>query len=220
MLKTTELYDLEHTLAKDYLKQFDYPWQALTGIKSLILELGPALGEDYTEVTPGVWVHKTATVASTAYIGAPSIIGPNTEVRHCAYVRECALVGANCVVGNSTEVKNAILFDDVQIPHFNYAGDSILGYKVHMGGGTMTSNVKSDKSLVTVRNGEERIETGLKKFGAILGDYVEVGANTLLNPGVVVGCNSIIYPMACVRGVVPENSIWKTDGRVVKKEQR
>ena len=220
MLKTTELYDLERTLAKDYLKQFEYPWQALKGIKALILELGPALGEEYTEISPQVWVHKTATVAPTAYIGAPSIIGANTEVRHCAYIRESALVGENCVVGNSTEVKNAILFDGVQIPHFNYAGDSILGYKVHMGGGTMTSNVKSDKSLVTVKNGAERIETGLKKFGAILGDYVEVGANTLLNPGTVVGCNSIIYPMACVRGVVPPESIWKLDGSIVKKEKR
>lgn len=220
MLKTTELYDLEHTIAKNYLEQFEYPWQALKGIKDLILELGPTLGEDYTEVSPCVWVHRTATVAPTAFIGGPAIIGANTEVRHCAYIRESALVGENCVVGNSTEVKNAILFDDVQIPHFNYAGDSILGYKVHMGGGTMTSNVKSDKSLVTVRNGEERIETGLKKFGAILGDFVEVGANTLLNPGTVVGCNSIIYPMACVRGVVPPDSIWKLDGSIVKREQR
>ena len=161
-----------------------------------------------------------STVAPTASVSGPCIVGANTEVRHCAYIRGSVLVGENCVVGNSTEVKNSILFDNVQIPHFNYAGDSILGYKVHMGGGTMTSNVKSDKSPVTVRNGEERIETGLKKFGAILGDYVEVGANTLLNPGVVVGCNSIIYPMACVRGVVPPESIWKNDGRVVKKEQR
>jgi len=220
MLKTMELYDLDHTLAKDYLKQFEYPWQALKGIKALILELGPMLGEEYTEVSPSVWVHKTATVAPTAFIGGPAIIGANTEVRHCAYIRESALVGENCVVGNSTEVKNAILFDGVQIPHFNYAGDSILGYKVHMGGGTMTSNVKSDKSLVTVRNGKERIETGLKKFGAILGDHVEVGANTLLNPGTVVGCNSIVYPMACVRGVVPADSIWKLDGTIVKREQR
>ena len=220
MLKTPDLFNLEHTMAKSYLEQFEYPWQALKGIKDLILELGPKLGEDYTEISPTVWVHKTATVAPTASVSGPCIVGANSEVRHCAYIRGSVLVGENCVVGNSTEVKNAILFDNVQIPHFNYAGDSILGYKVHMGGGTMTSNVKSDKSPVTVRNGEERIETGLKKFGAILGDYVEVGANTLLNPGVVVGCNSIIYPMACVRGVVPPESIWKNDGRVVKKEQR
>lgn len=220
VLKTTELFDLEHTMAKSYLEQFEYPWQALNGIKDLILELGPKLGEEYTQVSPTVWVHKTAEVAPSAFVGGPCIIGANTEVRHCAFIRGSALVGENCVVGNSTEVKNVILFDHVQIPHFNYAGDSILGYKVHMGGGTMTSNVKSDKSAVTVRNGDERIETGLKKFGAILGDHVEVGANTLLNPGAVVGRNSIIYPMACVRGVVPENSIWKNDGRVVKKEQR
>ena len=220
MLKTMELYDLEHTLAKDYLKQFEYPWQALKGIKNLILELGPTLGEEYTEVSPCVWIHKTATVAPTAYIGSPSIIGAHTEVRHCAYVRENALVGNNCVIGNSVELKNVILFDNVQVPHFNYVGDSILGYKSHMGAGSLTSNVKSDQTLVTVKNGEERIETGLKKFGAMLGDHVEVGCNSVLNPGTVVGRHSNIYPTSCVRGVVPENSIWKNDGRIVKKEQR
>ena len=220
MLKTMELYDLEHTLAKDYLQLFEYPWQALKGIKNLILELGPTLGEEYTEVSPCVWIHKTATVAPTAYIGSPSIIGAHTEVRHCAYVRENALVGNNCVIGNSVELKNVILFDNVQVPHFNYAGDSILGYKSHMGAGSLTSNVKSDQTLVTVKNGEERIETGLKKFGAMLGDHVEVGCNSVLNPGTVVGRHSNIYPTSCVRGVVPENSIWKNDGRIVKKEQR
>ena len=220
MLKTVELYDLEHTLAKDYLKQFEYPWQALKGIKNLILELGPKLGEEYTEVSPSVWVHQTAAVAPTAFIGGPAIIGANTEVRHCAYIRENALVGENCVVGNSVELKNVILFDNVQVPHFNYAGDSILGYKSHMGAGAVTSNVKSDQTLVTVKNGEERIETGLKKFGAMLGDYVEVGCNSVLNPGTVVGRHSNVYPTSCVRGTVPENSIWKNDGRIVKKEQR
>ena len=220
MLKTVELYDLEHTLAKDYLKQFEYPWQALKGIKNLILELGPKLGEAYTEVSPSVWVHQTAAVAPTAFIGGPAIIGANTEVRHCAYIRENALVGENCVVGNSVELKNVILFDNVQVPHFNYAGDSILGYKSHMGAGAVTSNVKSDQTLVTVKNGEERIETGLKKFGAMLGDYVEVGCNSVLNPGTVVGRHSNVYPTSCVRGVVPENSIWKNDGRIVKKERR
>ena len=220
MLKTMELYDPEHTLAKDYLQLFEYPWQALKGIKNLILELGPALGEEYTEVSPCVWIHKTATVAPTAYIGGPSIIGAHTEVRHCAYVRENALVGNNCVIGNSVELKNVILFDNVQVPHFNYVGDSILGYKSHMGAGSLTSNVKSDQTLVTVKNGDERIETGLKKFGAMLGDHVEVGCNSVLNPGTVVGKHSNIYPTSCVRGVVPENSIWKNDGRIVKKEQR
>ena len=220
MLKTMELYDLEHTLAKDYLQLFEYPWQALKGIKNLILELGPALGEEYTEVSPCVWIHKTATVAPTAYIGGPSIIGAHTVVRHCAYVRENALVGDNCVIGNSVELKNVILFDNVQVPHFNYVGDSILGYKSHMGAGSLTSNVKSDQTLVTVKNGEERIETGLKKFGAMLGDHVEVGCNSVLSPGTVVGRHSNIYPTSCVRGVVPENSIWKNDGRIVKKEQR
>lgn len=220
MLHTTELFDLNHTMAKRYLEDFEYPWQALKGIRNLILELGRELGEDYREISPAVWVHKTATVAPTAFVGSPCIIGANTEVRHCAYIRENALVGENCVVGNSVELKNVILFDNVQVPHFNYVGDSILGYKSHMGAGAVTSNVKSDQTLVTVKNGEERIETGLKKFGAMLGDHVEVGCNSVLNPGTVVGRNSNIYPTSCVRGAVPEGCIWKNDGRIVKKEQR
>ena len=220
MMKILDLYDLEHTKANAYLKQFEYPWQALKGIKDLILELGASLGEEYTEISPHVWVHKTATVAPTAFLGEPCIIGACTEVRHCAFVRGSALVGDNCVVGNSVELKNVILFDNVQVPHYNYVGDSILGYKSHMGAGSLTSNVKSDQTPVTVRNGDERIETGLKKFGAALGDYVEVGCNSVLNPGTVVGRHSNIYPTSCVRGVVPENSIWKNDGRLVKKEQR
>ena len=218
MLKTTQLYDLTHSLAGNYLSGFDYPWQALKGIKDLILTLGPALGEDYTEVSPTVWVHKTAIVAPTAYLGAPCIIGANTEVRHCAFVRGSALVGENCVVGNSVELKNVILFDNVQVPHYNYVGDSILGYKSHMGAGSLTSNVKSDKTLVVVKSGSEQIETGLKKFGAMLGDFVEVGCNSVLNPGTVIGRNTNIYPTSCVRGVVPENSIWKTGGIVVEKQ--
>ena len=220
MLKIAQMYDLEHTLAKAYLEQYEYPWQALKGIRDLILGLGPGLGEDYAQVSPDVWVHKTATVAPTAFIGAPAIIGANTEVRHCAYIRGSALVGENCVVGNSVELKNVILFDNVQVPHYNYVGDSMLGYKSHMGAGSLTSNVKSEQTLVTVRNGEERIETGLKKFGAAVGDFVEVGCNSVLNPGTVVGRHSNIYPTSCVRGVVPEWSIWKNDGRIVKKEQR
>ena len=217
MYNTCELYDFSHSLAGEYLSGFDYPWQALKGIQDLILSLGSALGEDYTEVSPSVWVHKTATIAPTAYLGAPCIIGAGTEVRHCAFIRGSALVGKNCVVGNSVELKNVILFDNVQVPHFNYVGDSILGYKSHMGAGSVTSNVKSDSSLVTVKDGNARMETGLKKFGAMLGDYVEVGCNSVLNPGTVVGKHSNIYPTSCVRGVVPENSIWKTGGVVVKK---
>lgn len=219
MIKICQLLDCSHTLAKDYLQQFEYPWQALDGIKELILSLGSALGDEYEQVQPNVWVHKTATVYPTAYLGAPCIIGPETEVRHCAFIRGSALVGANCVVGNSVELKNVILFDNVQVPHYNYVGDSILGYKSHMGAGSVTSNVKSDKTLVTVKNGEEKIATGRKKFGAILGDYVEVGCNSVLNPGTIVGRNSNIYPLSCVRGAVPEKSIWKTGGIVVAKEE-
>ena len=218
MIKTTELYDLSRSAAGDYLRGFEYPWQALAGIKNLILELGSRLGEEYTEREPHVWVHKTAVVAPTAFLGAPCIIGAGTEVRHCAFVRGSALVGKDCVVGNSVELKNVILFDNVQVPHFNYVGDSILGYKAHMGAGSVTSNVKSDQTLVTVKNGDEKIETGLKKMGAMLGDHVEVGCNSVLNPGTVVGKNSNIYPTSCVRGVVPEKSIWKTGGVIVNKE--
>jgi len=218
MLKTADLYDLKHTLAGEYLAGFAYPWQALKGIKDLILELGRKLGEEYTEVSPTVWVHKTAVVAPTAYLGAPCIIGAGTEVRHCAFIRSSALVGENCVVGNSVELKNVILFDNVQVPHYNYVGDSILGYKAHMGAGSLTSNVKSDKTLVVVKNGTEHIETGLKKFGAMVGDCVEVGCNSVLNPGTVVGRNSNIYPLSSVRGTVPEGCIWKTGGVIVKKE--
>ena len=217
MITTKELYDLDHTMAGAYLAKYEYPWQALAGIKELIQELGAKLGEDYTEITPAVWVHKTAKIAPTAYLGAPCIIGPGTEVRHCAFIRGAALVGENCVVGNSVELKNVILFDNVQVPHYNYVGDSILGYKSHMGAGSLTSNVKSDKTLVVVKNGAEQIPTGLKKFGAMLGDHVEVGCNSVLNPGTIVGRNSNIYPTSCVRGVVPADSIWKTGGVIVKK---
>lgn len=218
-LNTTGLFDLSHTLAGDYLACFEYPWQALDGIKELILSLGPALGEEYEERAPQVWVHQTAKIAPTAFLGAPCIIGPDTEVRHCAFIRGSALVGANCVVGNSVELKNAILFDNVQTPHYNYVGDSILGYKSHMGAGSITSNVKSDKTLVTVNNEGEKIETGRKKFGAVLGDFVEVGCNSVLNPGTVVGPRSNIYPLSCVRGAVPADSIYKTGGVIVKKEK-
>ena len=220
MLKTSDLFDLNHTLAGDYLANFEYPWQALKGIKDLILSLGASLGDEYTEVAPTVWVHKTATVFPSAYLGAPCIIGAHTEVRHCAFIRGSALVGEGCVVGNSVELKNVILFDGVQVPHYNYVGDSILGHLSHMGAGSVTSNVKSDKTLVTVKDGDEKIETGLKKFGAMVGDYVEVGCNSVLNPGTVIGRHSNVYPTSCVRGVVPEKYIWKTGGVVVKKFEK
>ncbi len=219
MVTIQELYDLEHTQAKSYLAQFTYPWEALKGIKDFIVQLGSTLGDDYQEVSPQVWVHRTAVVAPTAYLGAPCIIGAGTEVRHCAFIRGSALVGENCVVGNSVELKNVILFDNVQTPHYNYVGDSILGYKSHMGAGSLTSNVKSDKTLVVVKDGQEQIPTGLKKFGAMLGDYVEVGCNSVLNPGTVIGRHTNIYPTSCVRGVVPANSIWKTGGVVVAKHE-
>ncbi len=213
-----DLYDLTHTQAADYLRRFTYPWEALMGIKEEIIRLGKSLDPaEYTEVSPQVWVHVTAVVAPTAFLGAPCIIGAKTEVRHCAFIRGSALVGEGCVVGNSVELKNVILFDGVQVPHYNYVGDSILGYKSHMGAGSITSNVKSDKTLVTVRQGGESMETGLKKMGAMLGDLVEVGCNSVLNPGTVIGRESNVYPLSCVRGVVPAHSIWKTGGVVVSK---
>ena len=219
MLQIKDLFDLTHSAAGDYLTGFEYPWQALAGIKQLILDLGKNLGSDYKEVSPQVWVHKTATVAPTAFLGAPCIIGAHTEVRHCAFIRGSALVGENCVVGNSVELKNVILFDNVQVPHYNYVGDSILGYRSHMGAGSLTSNVKSDKTLVTVKAPGGPIPTGLKKFGAILGDFVEVGCNSVLNPGTVVCPHSNIYPTSCVRGVVPPDSIFKNNGTVVAKRK-
>ena len=187
----------------------------------MILSLGPTLDpSEYDQKSDGVWVHKTAKVFPSAYLGAPCIIGPNTEVRHCAFIRGSALVGADCVIGNSVELKNVILFDHVQTPHYNSVGDSSLGYYSHMGAGSVTSNVKSDKKLVVVHNGAESIETGIKKFGAMLGDYVEVGCNAVCNPGTVIGRHSNIYPTSCVRGVVPANCIWKDSGVVVTKEER
>ncbi len=216
MCSIDKLYDLQHTLAKAYLQQFTYPWEALGGIADMIRALGAQLGEEYTQVSPEVWIHKSAKVFPSAYIGGPAIIGPDTEVRHGAFIRGSALVGEGCVVGNSVELKNVILFDKVQVPHYNYVGDSILGYKAHMGAGSITSNVKSDKSLVVI-HGREDIPTGRKKVGALLGDYVEVGCNSVLNPGTVVGRNSNVYPLSCVRGVVPENSIYKSGGVIAPK---
>lgn len=217
-LEISNLLDLSHTMAGDYLKQFQYPWQALDGIKELILTLGASLSpEEYDQPQPNVWVHKTVTVAPTAFLGAPCIIGPETEVRHCAFIRGSALVGAHCVVGNSVELKNVILFDNVQTPHYNYVGDSILGYKSHMGAGSITSNVKSDKTLVVVKNGEEKIETGRKKMGAILGDFVEVGCNSVLNPGTILGRRSSVYPTSCVRGTVEADHIYKDKDHIIPR---
>lgn len=212
------LYDLSHTAAAAYLEQYTYPWEALAGIGEFILKLGETLStEEYEKRGEDIWVAKSATIFPTAYIHGPAIIGPNTEVRQCAFIRGNALVGANCVVGNSTELKNVILFDCVQVPHYNYVGDSILGYKSHMGAGSITSNVKSDKTLVTVCVGNTRIETGRKKFGAMLGDFVEVGCNSVLNPGTVIGRHTNVYPLSMVRGFVPENSIYKRADAVVQK---
>ena len=220
-----ELYDLEHTAAKPLLETTTYPWEALPCIRDFILELGKTLDkEEYEEVSENVWIHKTAKVFDSAYIAGPAIIGADTEVRQCAFIRGNALVGAGCVVGNSTELKNVIIFDNVQVPHYNYVGDSILGYKSHMGAGSITSNVKSDKTLVHVKgtsadNGEKfDIATGLKKFGAMLGDHVEVGCNSVLNPGTVIGRNTNIYPLSPVRGYVPADSIYKTGGVIAAKQ--
>lgn len=213
-----ELYDLTHTKAEQYLAKFEYPWEALAGLKDFIISCGAALDENYNEIRPQVWVHKTAKIAPTAYLGAPCIIGADTEVRHCAFIRGSALIGDGCMVGNSVELKNAVLFDCVQVPHFNYVGDSILGYRSHMGAGSVTSNIKSDKSPVEVRVGSEKIRTGLKKFGAMLGDFVEVGCNSVLNPGTVIGRHTNIYPLSAVRGYVPANSIYKKADEIVVKK--
>ena len=218
MIRTKDLYDFSHTLAADLLEGTEYPWEALSKIKDFIISLGEKLPKDeYDEVSEHVWIAKDAVIYPNNYIGAPCIIGHKTEVRPGAFIRGSALVGDNCVVGNSTELKNVILFDNVQVPHYNYVGDSILGYKSHMGAGSITSNVKSDKQLVVVKDGRDKIETGMKKIGAMLGDRVEVGCNSVLNPGTVIGRDSNIYPTSCVRGTVHEKSIWKNNGTVVMK---
>lgn len=218
-METLRLYDLKFTFAEKYLKAFKYPWQALPGLKDFIISLGETLKKsDYREVLPKVWVHKSAKVYSSAHLGAPCIIGEETEVRHCAFIRGSALIGRGCVVGNSTELKNVILFDGVQAPHFNYAGDSILGHKAHLGAGAITSNVKSDKSPVTIKAEGRTIDTGLKKLGAMVGDFVEVGCNSVLNPGTVIGKNTNIYPLSSVRGVIPESSIFKGGGNITVKK--
>ena len=217
MVTINDLYDLNHSKAAEYLRGYTYPWEVLKSIGPMIEAIGATLPPDeYFQVKDRVWVHRTAQVAPTAFLGAPCILGADTEVRHGAFIRGAALVGDGCVVGNSVELKNVILFDGVQVPHYNYVGDSILGYKAHLGAGSLTSNVKSDKSLVTVHT-QPPIPTGIKKVGAMLGDYVEVGCNSVLNPGTVVGRNTSIYPGSSVRGVVPAGSIYKDKDHIVKK---
>ena len=217
-IKITELFDLTKTMASDYLDSFTYSFEALEGISELIVRLGESLDTDvYEKRGEDVWVAKSAKVAPTAFLGGPCIIGEHTEVRHCAFIRGSALVGNGCVVGNSVELKNVIIFDDVQVPHYNYVGDSILGYHSHMGAGSITSNVKADKTNVVIKSETDSIETGLKKVGAFLGDYAEIGCNSVLNPGTVIGRHSNVYPLSMVRGVVPANSIYKKKGEIVAK---
>ena len=217
--KIINLYTLEETIAGTYLSQFTYPWEALKGIGDLIKELGPTLDkEKFEKRGENIWVAKNAKVAPTACLNGPLIIDEEAEIRHCAFIRGNAIVGKGSVVGNSTELKNVIIFNSVQVPHYNYVGDSILGYKSHMGAGSITSNVKSDKTLVVVKDKEEKIETGLKKFGAMLGDYVEVGCNSVLNPGTVIGKDTNIYPLSMVRGVVPAHSIYKNKNEIIEKQ--
>ena len=217
-MKISNLYDLERTVAAPFRKQFTYPWEALAGIREFIVTLGNSLPEDRFEKRgEDVWIAKSARVAPTAFLNGPCIVDENAEIRHCAFVRGSAVIGKGAVVGNSTELKNVILFDQVQVPHYNYVGDSILGFKAHMGAGAITSNVKSDKTPVVVKAGKLQIATGLKKFGAMLGDCVEVGCNSVLNPGTVIGRNTNVYPLSRVRGFVPEGHIFKAQDEIVKK---
>lgn len=217
-LEVKELFDLEQTIAKELFQRYTYPWEILKEIGGYILELSKSLSlEEYDQVSEDVWIAKSATVAPTAYIHGPAIIGKNAEIRHCAFIRGNAIVGEGAVVGNSTELKNVILFNKVQVPHYNYVGDSILGYKSHMGAGSITSNVKSDKTLVKIKFQNERIETGLKKMGAILGDNVEVGCGSVLNPGTIIGKETNIYPLSSVRGYIPKMSIYKKAGEIANK---
>ena len=216
--KIKNLYNLEETIAKELLESVEYPWEALPKISDFILELGKKLDTNkYEKIGEDVWIAKSAQIAPTAYIHGPAIIGENAEIRHCAFIRGKAIVGEGAVVGNSTELKNVILFNKVQVPHYNYVGDSILGYKAHMGAGSITSNVRSDKALVIVKNEKEKLATGMKKVGAMIGDNVEVGCGTVLNPGTVIGRNTNIYPLSSVRCVVKENSIYKNQNEIVSK---
>lgn len=217
-MKIDCLYDLSHTMAKDLLEHFTFPWEVLPHIEAYILEIGAGLSkEDYEERENHVWVHKTAEVFPSAHLGKNIIVGPGAQVRHCAFVRENAVIGAGTVVGNSTELKNVILFDSVEVPHYNYVGDSILGYKAHMGAGSITSNVRADKGLVKVHAEDGDLETGLMKVGAMLGDHAEIGCGSVLNPGTIIGRNSNVYPLSSVRGCVDAGSIYKQQGEIAKK---
>lgn len=217
--KIINLYNLEETIAKEFLEKYTYPWEALDGIGAYIVELGKSLPkEEYNQIGENVWIHKSAKVYNSAYIGENCIIGEGAEIRHCSFIRKNAIIGKNAVVGNSTELKNTILFNNSQVPHYNYVGDSILGYKAHMGAGSIISNLKSDKTLITIKNGKEKIETGIRKIGAMLGDNVEVGCGSVLNPGTIIGKNTNIYPLSSVRGVIPKNSIYKNKNEIVNKK--
>ncbi|MBR5923089.1 MAG: UDP-N-acetylglucosamine pyrophosphorylase [Clostridia bacterium] len=217
-VKIKDLYDLEQTKAAKYLEQFTYPWEALAGISDFIIELGKSLpADEYDEVSENVWIAKDAKVFKSASITGPCIIGHKTEVRQCAFIRGSALIGDNCVVGNSTEIKNVIIFNNSQVPHYNYVGDSILGFHAHMGAGSITSNVKADNKNVVVKNEGEMLETGRRKVGAMLGDYADIGCGSVLNPGVVIGRHTNVYPLSCVRGVVPPNSIYKGKDNIAEK---
>ena len=217
-LKNKNLFNFDETIAADIFTDCEFPWDVLPYIGDFILKLGASLSEEeYDKKAENIWIAKSAVIAPTASINGPCIIGKNTEIRQCAFIRGNAIVGENCVVGNSTELKNVILFNNVQVPHYNYVGDSILGYKSHMGAGSITSNVKSDKTKVTIRYNGDVIATGLKKMGAVLGNYVEVGCNSVLNPGTIIGSNTNVYPLSMVRGYIPKGSIYKHQGEIVQK---
>ena len=219
-LKISNLFNLEETIAKKLLEKYEYPWEVLPHIEEFIIELGKSLDKkEYEQIGDNMWIHKSAKVYKSAYIGENCIICEGAEVRHCAFIRKNAIIGKNAVVGNSTELKNVILFNNVQVPHYNYVGDSILGFKAHMGAGSITSNVKSDKKLIVIKNENEKIETGMKKIGAMLGDNVEIGCGSVLNPGTIIGRNTNVYPLSSVRGVVKENSIYKNKNEIAKKDE-
>lgn len=218
MYKTEDLLDLNYTITKNYFKNYEYPWEIIPEIKNIVLEIGKDLDKNqYKEIKNNVWVHISASIDENVQIIGPAIIDENSSIKHCAYIRENVIIGKACVIGNSCEIKNAIIFDETQVPHFNYVGDSVMGYKSHMGAGAIISNLKSDQSNIIVKTEEEKIETNLRKFGAIIGDFVEVGCNSVLNPGTIIGRKTTIYPLSRVRGLVKENCIYKEEDNVVQK---